>query len=119
MRLAPTVPVGLQDLKLITLLTSVVKCLKNQPDHECYTMTVVWQVPFLLLIPERGNTQPRNIKPNIIRLGNAVLTEKPETVVEWGAATNWVWQGNSQVKILNQAGLLEGVRYTLTFEVVS
>lgn len=119
MRLAPTVPVGLKDLKLITLLTSIVKCLKNHPDHECYTVTVVWQVPFTLLVPERGNTQPRNIKPNIIRLGNAVLASNPETVVEWGAATNWVWQGNSQVKILNQAGLLEGVRYTLTFEVVS
>jgi len=119
MRLAPTVPVGLQDVKLITLLTAIVKCLKIQPDSQCYTVTVVWKVPFVLQIPEAGNTQPRNIKPNIIRLGNAVLTAAPETIVEWGAATNWVWQGNSVVKILNQAGLVEGVRYTLTFEVVS
>ena len=48
MRLAPTVPVGLADLKLITLLTSVVKCLKIQPDHQCYTVTAVWKVPFVL-----------------------------------------------------------------------
>jgi len=118
MRLAPTVPVGLQDNKLITLLTSIVNCLKNQPDHQCYTMTAVWKVPFILTIPQAGNTQPRNTKPNIIRLGNAVVTDAPETILEWGNATNWVWQGNSVVKILNQAGLLEGVRYTLTFEVV-
>lgn len=118
MKLAPTVPVGLQDLKLITLLTSIVNVLKIHPDHQCYTTTAVWQVPFMLQIPQAGNSQPRNIKPQIVRLGNAVLTEEPETVLEWGAGITWVWQGNSTVKILNQAGLVEGVRYTLTFEVV-
>lgn len=117
MKLAPTVPVGLQDMKLITLLTSIVKCLKIHPDHQCYTLTTVWTAPFILTIPPAGNPQPRNLKPDIIRLGNAVVTDVPETPVEWGSTT-WAWQGNSVVKIINQAGLVEGVRYTLTFEVV-
>lgn len=118
MRLAPTLPVGLEDLKLITYLTAVTKCLKNQPDIQCYTTTVVWTVPFILQIPQNSNASPRVTKPLIVRLGNAVLTEAPETVVEWGAGITWVWQGSNTVKILNQQGLVENVRYTLTFEVV-
>ena len=118
MRLAPTVPVGLQDPKVITLLTNIVKCLKIQLDHQCYTTTAVWKVPFVLSIPQSGSSSPRNVKPNIVRLGNAVLTELPETVVQYGASCTWQWQGGDTVKITDQAGLVEGVRYTLTFEVV-
>lgn len=114
MKLTPTVPVGLQDNKLITYLTQVARALKNHPDHQCYTVTVVWTVPFVLQALET-----QNVRPSIVRLGNAQLTNAPETVVEWGAGTTWLWQGNGQIKILNQAGLLEGVKYTLTWEVVS
>lgn len=117
MKLSPTVPVGLKDSKLITLLTTLVNVLKYHPDHQCYTVTAVWRVPFILTIPPAGNPQPRNIRPATVRLASAVLTEAPETTLEWGATT-WYWRGNSIVRILNQAGLVEDVRYTLTFEVV-
>ena len=117
MKLAPTVPVGLKDAKLITLLTAVAKCLKLHPDHQCYNVTVIWKVPYLLEITPAGDPQPRNIKPQVVRLASCVVTNAPDTPIDFGATT-WSWQGGNRVKITNQSGLVEDVKYTLTFEVV-
>ena len=117
MKYVPIVPVGLQDPKLNQFLTNVVKALRSAPDLQCYTVTVVWKTPFDLPIPT-GQPTPRTSSPSIVRLGRAVVSAEPETVVGWGASTLWTWQGNDTVKILDQSGLVEGVKYELTFEVI-
>lgn len=117
MRNVPIVPVGLDDAKLTQFLTNVVKVLKSAPDVQCYTVTVVWQVPYLLSVPT-GQPSPRTAPPTVVRLSRAVLFAEPETPVEWGSGITWTWQGRDTVKIINQAGLVEGVKYELTFEVL-
>jgi len=117
MRTIPTVPNGLKDQKLIQFLVAVVRALRAAPDLQCYNRTAVWATPFVLSIPD-GSGTPRPSPPTIVRLGRAVLSSEPETVVGWGASTLWTWQGNDTVKILDQSGLVEGVKYELTFEVI-
>lgn len=117
MRIVPTVPNGLADQKLIQFLTAVVRALRAPPDVRCYNRVAVWKVPFTLTIPD-GSGTPRPTPPAIVRLGRAVLSSEPATVVGWGASTTWSWQGNDSVSIIDQSGLVEGVKYDLTFEVV-
>lgn len=117
MKYAPVVPIGVKDQKLTLFLTVAARALGLLPDHQCYTNTVVWTLPFRLLIPSYYGV-PRTTQPQIVRLGRAVLDSDPSTVVQWGASTTWVWKGNDTVSILDQAGLVEGVKYQLTWEVI-
>lgn len=117
MKFVPIVPVGLDDPKLTQFLTNMVKSLKAVQEAQCYTVTVVWKTPFDLPVPT-GQPTPRTTPPIVVRLARAVLFSEPETVVGWGASTTWSWRGNDTVRITDQAGLVEGVKYSLTFEVV-
>jgi len=116
---APQPPSGLgrEHQSLLKFLTDVSKCLNTAPDLNFYSSTVVWSPPFDLLCPlPSGNT--RIGQPVGITLARATLVSDPTTVVSWGAGTTWVWRGNDTARILDQAGLVEGVRYNLVFQVV-
>lgn len=117
MRIVPILPVGIKDEKLIKFLTDVVKSLRGVTDTACYTLTTAWQVPFTLAIPTLWPL-PRQVSPQIVRLGRAVLLNEPSTPVYWGASTTWAWRGGNSVEIFDQEGLVQGVQYTLTYEVV-
>lgn len=117
MKYVPVVPVGLDDPKLTQYLTNVTKALRSVQDAQCYTVTVVWRVPFDLPVPT-GQPTPRTSSPVLVRCGRAVLSAEPETPVQWGADTTWSWRGADTVRIFNQGGLVEGVKYELTFEVI-
>lgn len=117
MRITPILPVGISPQPLVKFLTEVVRSLKLLPDVQCYTSVVTWKVPFNLSIPP-SYPLPRQGPPKIVRLGRAVLVSSPITPVYWGASTTWVWLGNNAVSILDQEGLVEDVKYELTYEVI-
>lgn len=116
MRFIPTIPVGVGDQKLIQLFTGILKNLANVLDCSVYTSEVVWKVPFDLQVPTAGNI-PRLTSPEIVRLARVVPVLSPDDVVHFGATT-WKWQGANTVRITDQDGLVESVKYRLTFEVV-
>lgn len=119
MRIVPIPPGGITDQKLLKFFTDVVKALKSIPDIQCYSATAVWAVPFDLYIPMQTTPTPRQGQPDIVRLGRATLAADPTTVVSApNGGTTWQWRGNDIVRILDQPGLVEGVRYNLVFEVV-
>jgi hypothetical protein len=116
MRYVPRLPVGFTDLKLIRLFNELIRALSNVLDCNTYKITRVWSVPFSLSVPVAGD-MPRNTPPDIVRVARAFPTDDPLTVVHFGA-TAWTWQGANQVQITDVDGLVEGVKYTLVFEVV-
>jgi hypothetical protein len=117
MKGAPQPPRGVKDQTLLKFLTDVSKVLNSAVDVNKYSVTVNWSPPFDLSCPlPSGNT--RTEQPDGIILLRAVLVSDPATVVSWGASTTWTWRGDNTARILDQAGLVEGVRYTLVFQVV-
>src|ERR1700754_1436392 len=108
MRGAPQPPNGVKDQTLLNFLTDVSKVLNSAPDVNTYSSTVVWKAPFDLYCPlPSGNA--RAGQPDGIILLRATLASAPETVVSWGAGTTWTWRGADTARILDQAGLVEGV----------
>lgn len=118
MRTVPIVPVGLQDQKLIKYLTDSTRCLTSVPDIRWYTSVTTWVTPFDLAIPLGDNVQ-RQGQPVEVRLARAVVYNSPQTPIDWGAGINWDWRGKDTVRIYYQQGLVENVKYQLTFMVVS
>lgn len=117
MRSVPVLPVGVvKETSLVAFFTAILRNLTTVLDYSVYTNTVVWKAPFDLYIPS-GDSQARQTRPKIVRLGNAVVVNDVETPVDFGA-TGWTWKGGDNVKIFAQAGLVEGVKYDLTWEVV-
>jgi hypothetical protein len=116
-RFVPTLPVGFTDTKLIKLFTDILRCLSNVLESNTYTVETVWRVPFVLQIPTAGNVR-RTEEPSIVRLGRAIVSTDLQAVVHFGAC-NWQWVGNGNVQINDVDGLVNGVKYKLTFEVVS
>lgn len=119
MKGAPQPPTGLgrEHQALLKFLTDVSKCLNTLPDVNLYSVKVVWKAPFELVCPlPSGNT--RIGQPTGITLARATLVTDPTTVISWGAGTTWTWLGDDTARILDQAGLVEGVRYNLVFQVV-
>lgn len=117
MRFLPALPVGLADTKLIQFLSPLIDSLKNVLDSNTYRVTRVWTVPFDLRIPLAG-ARPRLQSPEIVRIGRAqVETDLKSVVGGWGPVT-WEWIGDSQIRVLDAEGLVQGVNYRLIFEVV-
>jgi hypothetical protein len=116
MRNSPHLPVAIPDPALNRFLTSVQACLASVVDLILYEDTVVWKPPYRLFIPLR-NAQTRPVQPKIVELGRAVVINEPETPVHFGATT-WRWDSTNQITIIDQAGLVEGVRYSLVYKVI-
>jgi hypothetical protein len=77
---------------------------------------MVWHVPFSLQVPTFGNTT-RTSSPQIVRLGRAAVSGDQLTPVHFGACS-WQWNGDGSVQILDVDGLVDGVKYQLTFEAI-
>jgi len=116
MRNTPNLPVTIADQSLNRFLTGVQACLLSVVDLIIYEDTVVWHPPYRFFVPLR-NAKLRLEQPKIIELGRAVIVNEPETPVHFGATT-WKWQSNNQVTVIDQAGLVEGVRYSLVYKVI-
>lgn len=116
MRNVPTLPFGLEDVKLIRVLTAILRCLENVLESNTYTVEMVWRVPFKLQVPT-SNNQKRMVSPTIVRLARASVSNDLTTPVHFGAVT-WEWDGAGSVNITDVDGLVNGVKYRLVFEAV-
>lgn len=116
MRFPPSLPVGIGDQKTIKLFTDIIRSLTGVLDLNTYKLTVVWNPPITLSIPTFGNMS-RSSSPDIVRCARAVDTSSRTTPVHFGA-TFWSWVGDGSVRIDDVDGLVAGVKYELTFEVV-
>lgn len=117
MRFVPAITTNIVDGVVRQLFEFVFRLLGNVPEYNIYKSTVVWHVPFDMNVPTNGNTL-RVVSPDVVRLGRAVATGDSLTPVYTGSVL-WAWQGGGQVRILDVAGLVDGVKYDLVFEVVS
>jgi hypothetical protein len=116
MRFTPAITTNVQDGAVRQLLEYVFRLLKVVPEYNIYKSTQVWHVPFNLQVNTNANTT-RIVSPDVVRVGRALLTGDLQTPVYTGSVL-WLWRGNGQVQILDVAGLVDGVSYDLTFEVV-
>lgn len=117
MKGVPQLPHGLEDPRLVRLLTDMLKNLTNVLDSNLYTFDeVTWQVPFDFYVPTAGNV-PRTTSPGVVELKRAIAVGDPTTPVHFGA-TAWNWRGGGQVRVTDVDGLVAGTKYQLTFQVV-
>ena len=82
----------------------------NVLDYSVVTVEKTWSTPFDLALPARAG----GVSPQIVRLGRAVVADG--SPVHFGATT-WTWTG-AAVRISDIDGLVPGVSYKLTFEVI-
>lgn len=117
MRFTPRITTGIKDPQVRQLFEFVLKLLGAVVQYDLYRLRAVWHVPFVLNVPTFGNNI-RNVGPDVVRLGRAVAVGDEITPVYTGSVL-WTWQGDNQVLIQDVAGLVDGVTYDLTFEVLS
>jgi hypothetical protein len=117
MRFTPHITSGIKDSQVRQLFEFVFKLFAGLLDYNLYTVTAVWKVPFVLDVPVASGA-PRVVSPAVVRVGRAIAVGDEQTPVHTGSVL-WTWKGNGQVNIADVAGLVENVKYTLTFEVVS
>lgn len=116
MRFTPTITSGIKDAVIRQALEFIFRLLGRVPEYNIYKYRTVWHVPYLMAVPTNGNTQ-RVLSPDVVRVGRALAVGDEITPVYAGAVL-WKWTG-SQVEIQDVEGLVDGVTYDLTFEVVS
>jgi hypothetical protein len=116
MRFVPAITTGIKDGQVRQLFESLFRILIGLPQTDIYKFTKVWHVPFDMTVPTSGNA-PRISAPAIVRLGRAVAVGDEITPVHTGSVL-WTWAGSNQVTIQDAAGLVDGVTYELTFEVL-
>lgn len=117
MRFTPQLTNNLKDAAARQLFEFIFKLLGNVIQYDIYKSRVVYHVPFKLAVPTTGNN-PRIKTPDIVRLGRALAVGDEVTPVYTGSVL-WRWLGGSQVSIDDVEGLVDGVTYDLTFEVLS
>lgn len=104
------------DTKLNELARDVQRGFDSINDQTTHKITIVWNPPFLLLVPYFGG-EPRTKSPDFVDCKRAVnLTDSTILVTPGSCAFDWV--GNGQVSITAAAGLTIGQKYELVFSVV-
>lgn len=116
MRNTPHIPVGVVDPKVNRFMTGVQACLQAVLDLNVYEATLAWKAPYELFIPLQAG-MIRNTPPKIVELGRASIVNEPDTPVHFGATT-WKWVSYDRVLVLDQAGLVEGIKYNLVYKVI-
>lgn len=117
MKFVPAITTGIKDLQVRQLFEFVLRLLGSVVQYDLYKLTTVWHVPFKLSVPTTG-LQLRTTPPAVVRLGRAVAIGDEITPVYTGSVL-WTWGGDGSVTIQDVEGLVAGVKYELTFEVVS
>lgn len=115
MKFIPGLTNGIQDPLVKQLFEFVLGLLRSVLQYDLYKCTVTWHTPFFLDVPVRG--KPRTTPPDVVRVGTARAVGTEQTPVHTGSVL-WLWSSGGRVNILDVAGLVDGVKYELTFEVV-
>lgn len=117
MRFIPAITNGIKDGQVRQLLELIFQLLGRVPEYNIYKYRAVWHVPYRMAVPTGGNTL-RVVSPDVVRVGRALAVGDETTPVYTGSVL-WKWLGGGQIEIQDVQGLVDGVTYDLTFEVLS